>query len=233
MSRQFIYEGKAKQIYLEDDNVVIYYKDDATAFNGVKKDSIVNKGILNNSICAGIYEKLNAQDIPTHFIKKLSEREQLCKKVEIIPLEVIVRFVAAGSMAKRMGIAEGSELAHPVYELSYKDDNLNDPFINDDYATALNICSQDELTQIYDLAYNVSSFIAQMFAEVDLRLIDMKFEFGKTAEGEIVLADEITPDTCRLWDMSTGKKLDKDRFRHDLGGVDEAYIEVAKRLGVI
>lgn len=230
MSREFIYEGKAKQIYKQDENVVIYYKDDATAFNGVKKDTINNKGILNNKICSHIYTLLNDESIPTHFIKSLSEREQLCKSVEIIPLEVIVRNYVAGSMSKRMGIDEGFKLEETVFELSYKNDDLNDPFINDSYATSLKLCTKEELDIIYSLADRINKVISKMFDEVGITLIDMKFEFGKDCDGNIILADEITPDTCRLWDKETMKKLDKDRFRRDLGDVEDAYTEILRRL---
>ena len=226
-----MYEGKAKKIYATEnqEEVIIYYKDDATAFNGEKKEQIENKGILNNAITSMIYGMLNKEGIPTHFIKKLNDREQLCKKIEMIPLEVIVRNVAAGSMAKRLGLEEGSELKVTVFELSYKNDALGDPLINDYHAVAIGITTFEELAKIYSLTSKINEFLKEMFLKSNIKLIDFKLEFGR-CNGEIVLADEISPDTCRLWDATTGEKLDKDRFRRNLGNVKEAYVEILKRI---
>jgi len=231
-SREMLYEGKAKQIFKTDlqDKVIIYYKDDATAFNGVKKSSINNKGILNNGITAIIFKMLEEAGIKTHFIEKLNEREQLCERVDIIPLEVIVRNVIAGSMAKRLGIIEGTVPEQPIYEICYKNDDFKDPLINDDHAVALNLASYEELTEIKNLTLKINDVLVKFFAEQKIQLIDFKIEFGKNQEGAIVLADEISPDTCRLWDQETGEKLDKDRFRRDLGDVAEAYIEIFNRV---
>jgi phosphoribosylaminoimidazole-succinocarboxamide synthase len=226
-----LYEGKAKKIFSTDkeNEVIVYYKDDATAFNGIKKAQIENKGILNNSITTMLFELLGKKGIKTHFIKKLNEREQLCKKVEIIPLEVIVRNVAAGSMAKRYGIAEGTELKTTVFELSYKDDELGDPLINDYHAVAMGLTTFQELLEIYHLASEINDILREVFLKKDINLIDFKLEFGRL-NGEVLLADEISPDTCRFWDVKTGEKLDKDRFRRDLGSVTEAYEEILSRI---
>jgi len=231
--REMLYEGKAKQVFKSDDDhhVVIYYKDDATAFNGVKKSSIENKGILNNAITAKVFEIIEAGGIPTHFIKKIGEREQLCKKVTIIPLEVIMRNTIAGSMAKRLGIEEGTTPVRPVYELCYKNDLYGDPLINDDHAVVLGIATFEELAEIKALTERINDVLTPFFAKFNIRLIDFKIEFGRDTEGNIVLADEISPDTCRFWDLETGEKMDKDRFRRDLGKVEEAYIEIMKRIG--
>ena len=201
----------------------------STAFNGEKKEQIENKGILNNAITSMIYGMLNKEGIPTHFIEKLNDREQLCKKIEMIPLEVIVRNVAAGSMAKRLGLEEGSELKVTVFELSYKNDALGDPLINDYHAVAIGITTFEELAKIYSLTSKINEFLKEMFLKSNIKLIDFKLEFGR-CNGEIVLADEISPDTCRLWDATTGEKLDKDRFRRNLGNVKEAYVEILKRI---
>ena len=218
---EMMYEGKAKKIYATEnaEEVIVYYKDDATAFNGEKKDQINNKGILNNAITSMIFEMLNENGIKTHFVKKLNDREQLCKKVEIVPLEVIVRNVAAGSMAKRLGLEEGYKLKTTVFEFSYKDDELGDPLINSYHAVAIGAATFEEIKTIID-----------MTAKININLIDFKIEFGKLPNGEIVLADEISPDTCRFWDATTGEKLDKDRFRRDMGNVEEAYIEILNRI---
>ena len=230
--REFLYEGKAKQIYATDDDnlIIIHYKDDATAFNGIKKASIENKGILNNQITTLIFENLEKNGVPTHFIKKLNERDQLCKKVSIIPLEVIVRNVIAGSMAKRLGIEEGTKPNNTIFEICYKNDTLGDPLINDHHAVALNACSYEDLDVIYDLTRKINEFLKDLFLKQNIILVDFKIEFGRTSDGQIVLADEISPDTCRLWDKDTMKKLDKDRFRRDLGDVTEAYVEILNRL---
>jgi phosphoribosylaminoimidazole-succinocarboxamide synthase len=234
MEKTMLYEGKAKKIFeAEDkDNVIVYYKDDATAFNGAKKSQIDQKGVLNNSITSAIFEMLNNKGIKTHFIKKLNEREQLCKKVEIVPLEVIVRNVAAGSMAKRLGIEEGKELKTTIFEICYKNDELGDPLINDYHAVALDLASFDELEEMYSLTSNINNILKDFFIKQNIRLIDFKLEFGRY-KGEIILADEISPDTCRFWDAKTNEKLDKDRFRRDLGNVEEAYIEILNRISNI
>ncbi|MFT5874990.1 MAG: phosphoribosylaminoimidazole-succinocarboxamide synthase [Clostridium sp.] len=226
-----LYEGKAKIMYSTDnkDEVRVYYKDDATAFNGIKKAQIENKGNLNNSITTMLFELLENRGIKTHFIKKLSDREQLCKKVEIVPLEIIVRNVAAGSMAKRYGIEEGTKLKTTVFELSYKNDELGDPLINDSHSIAMGLATQEELSEIYKMASEINDILKEVFLKQDINLIDFKLEFGRY-KGEIILADEISPDTCRFWDVKTGEKLDKDRFRRDLGNVTEAYVEILSRI---
>jgi phosphoribosylaminoimidazole-succinocarboxamide synthase len=226
-----LYEGKAKKMFSTDnkDEVRVYFKDDATAFNGIKKAQIEKKGILNNSITTMLYELLEKKGIKTHFIKKLSDREQLCKKVEIVPLEVIVRNVAAGSMAKRYGIEEGTKLKTTVFELSYKNDELGDPLINDYHAVAMGLSTFEELSEIYHCASEINDILKELFLKKDINLVDFKLEFGRF-NGEIILADEISPDTCRFWDVKTGEKLDKDRFRRDLGNVTEAYEEILSRI---
>ena len=233
--KEMLYEGKAKQVYATDDPnlVVIHYKDAATAFNNLKKATIDSKGIFNNEITTIIFKKLNEAGIPTHYIETLNDRDQLCKKVQIVPLEVIVRNVIAGSMAKRLGIEEGTPAPNTIMEICYKDDALGDPLINDHHAVALGAATYDELREIYDLTGRINDFLKDMFAKINIRLIDFKIEFGKTADGQIVLADEISPDTCRLWDADTNVKLDKDRFRRDLGDVIGAYKEIDSRLNSI
>ncbi|MDD7793268.1 phosphoribosylaminoimidazolesuccinocarboxamide synthase [Clostridium sp. 'White wine YQ'] len=228
---EMMYEGKAKKIYATDkaDEVIVYYKDDATAFNGEKKGSIEDKGALNNAITSIIFELLNEKGVKTHFIKQLNEREQLCKKVEIVPLEVIVRNVAAGSMAKRLGLEEGFELKTTVYELSYKDDSLGDPLINDFHAVGIGATTFEELDKIYEITRKVNELLKEFFLKLNIKLIDFKLEFGRY-NGEILLADEVSPDTCRFWDASTNEKLDKDRFRRDLGNVKDAYVEILNRI---
>ncbi|MFV0424258.1 MAG: phosphoribosylaminoimidazolesuccinocarboxamide synthase [Bacilli bacterium] len=230
MNKEFLYEGKAKIIYKYGRDILVHYKDDATAFNGEKKGLIENKGIINNKITAIIYKYLNKNGVSTHFIEMLNEREQLCKKVDIIPLEVIVRNTVAGSMAKRYGLVEGIKLSTPVFELSYKNDDLNDPLINDYHVLAMNLCSENELSKLYEMAKIINELLIKLFSRIGIYLVDMKFEFGKDSTGNIVLADEISPDTCRLWDVETNLKMDKDRFRRDLGNVEEVYIEILKRL---
>ena len=231
-NRVMLYEGKAKQIFKTDDaaKVVIHYKDDATAFNGVKKSSIANKGILNNAITNIIFEMLEKRGIKTHFIEKINERDQLCHQVEIIPLEVIIRNVIAGSMAKRLGIEEGTVPSNVVYELCYKNDTYGDPLINDDHAVALGLATYEELATIKKMTLEINQALIEFFDKQGIRLIDFKIEFGRKNDGTIVLADEISPDTCRLWDKETNEKLDKDRFRRDLGNVEEAYIEILNRV---
>jgi phosphoribosylaminoimidazole-succinocarboxamide synthase len=230
--RQFLYEGKAKQIFLTDveDQIIIHYKDDATAFNGVKKANINSKGILNNKITEIIFNLLEKNGVKTHFIKRLDDRNQLCKRVEIIPLEVIVRNVIAGSMAKRLDMEEGSIPENTIYELCLKNDDLGDPLINDHHAVALGCATYEELEVIYSMTKTINDVLTDLFKRQGIRLVDFKIEFGKTMDGDIVLADEISPDTCRLWDLATNKKLDKDRFRRDLGDVVEAYVEIFERL---
>lgn len=229
---EMIYEGKAKKVYKTEDSekVVVYYKDDATAFNGEKKGQIEDKGIFNNTITSMLFKLLEESGVKTHFIEKLSDREQLCKRVDIVPLEVIVRNVAAGSMAKRYGLVEGTELKTTVFELSYKNDALGDPLINDYHAAAMGIATFEELKLIYEMTAKINEILKEFFLKQGIKLIDFKLEFGKTKEGEIILADEISPDTCRFWDAVTNEKLDKDRFRRDLGNVKEAYVEILKRI---
>lgn len=228
----FLYEGKAKQLYLTDDEnlVIVLYKDDATAGNGIKKGSIKNKGILNNDITTLIFNLLEDHGIKTHFVKKLNEREQLCQKVDIFPLEVIVRNVIAGSMAERLGIKEGTKPINTIFEICYKNDKYGDPLINDHHAVSLGLATYDELREIYSITDKINKLLKEKFDELGIMLVDFKIEFGKNSKGEILLADEITPDTCRFWDKETGEKLDKDRFRRDLGNIEEAYLEIFKRL---
>jgi len=230
--REMLYEGKAKKVYATDDSekVVIYYKDDATAFNGEKKGQIADKGVLNNNITSIIFDLLHKNGIKTHFVEKLSEREQLCKRVEIVPVEVIVRNTAAGSMAKRLGLAEGSPLKTTVFEICYKNDDLGDPLINDCHAVAIGLTTFEELKSIYEMTAKINEILKEFFIKQNIKLIDFKLEFGR-CNGEIVLADEISPDTCRFWDAATNEKLDKDRFRRDMGDVKEAYVEILKRMG--
>ena len=232
MKKEMLYEGKAKKIYATDkeNEVIVYYKDDATAFNGEKKGSIEDKGQFNNDITSIIFKMLEKNGIKTHFIEKLNDREQLCKKVSIVPLEVIVRNVAAGSMAKRLGIEEGTPLKTTVFEISYKNDELGDPLINDYHAVAIGAKTFEELQEIYAMTDKINELLKKFFASVNINLIDFKIEFGKTDDGKIVLADEISPDTCRFWDATTNEKLDKDRFRRDLGNVRGAYQEILSRM---
>ena len=231
-----LYEGKAKKVFATDreELVIIHYKDDATAFNGEKKGQIEDKGILNNRIASGLFELLGKSGVPTHFVASLNDRDMLCKKVKIVPLEVIVRNVAAGSMAKRLGLTEGTELKTVVFELSYKDDSLGDPLINDYHAVAIGASSFEEIEQIKKITFKINDVLSAFFIKKGIKLIDFKLEFGRTAggsgAGELVLADEISPDTCRFWDAATNEKLDKDRFRRDLGNVKEAYIEILNRI---
>lgn len=232
--REFIYEGKAKQVYAasRENLVIIHFKDDATAGNGAKKGTIVNKGIINNKITAKIFKMLGENGIKTHLIEVLNDREQLCEKVKIFPLEVTVRNVIAGTMSKRLGIEEGTVPPETIFEIGYKNDELGDPLINDYHAYALGI-KKEELEIIYSMTKKINQLLIKMFDEIGIKLIDFKIEFGRNSDGEIILADEITPDTCRLWDKKTGAKLDKDRFRRDMGNIEKAYIEVAQRLGVL
>ena len=231
--REQLYEGKAKKVFATEDPdvVIVSYKDDATAFNGVKKGTIVGKGAINNRMTNLVFKKFEAAGIPTHFIEELNDRETAVKKVNIVPLEVIVRNVAAGSFSKRMGVEEGRELLCPILEFSYKNDDLGDPFINDDYALALGLATKEEIDQIRSYTLKINEIIKEYFLNAGMKLIDFKIEFGRF-HGQIVLADEVSPDTCRLWDVNTNEKLDKDRFRRDLGNVEEAYNEVFHRLGL-
>ena len=227
-----LYEGKAKKIYsTENENeFVVYYKDDATAFNGEKKAEIASKGILNNKISTIIFEELAKEGIESHFIKNLSDREMLVKKVEILPLEVIVRNITAGSFCKRYGVQEGIVLDTPIFEMSYKNDDLGDPLLNDDHAVALKLATREEIEFLRTQTLKINEIMKKLFLKMDLKLVDFKLEFGKDSDGKIILADEISPDTCRLWDVNTNEKLDKDRFRRDLGDLVEGYEEVLARL---
>jgi phosphoribosylaminoimidazole-succinocarboxamide synthase len=227
-----VYEGKAKKVFKTDDPelYIVDYKDDATAFNGLKKGTIEDKGIINNRVTNYMMSILNKEGVPTHFVKELSPRETLVKKVTIVPLEVIIRNKAAGSFSKKYGVPEGTELASTVLEYSYKDDSLGDPLINDSHILALKIATKEELDKISSLALKVNEVLTRFFKGVGIELIDFKIEFGKTSAGEIILADEISPDTCRFWDIKTHEKLDKDRFRRDLGNVEGAYKEILRRL---
>ena len=226
------YEGKAKKVFATDnpETYVVEYKDDATAYNAQKRGTIVGKGVINNAVSAVLFERLETEKIPTHFIERLSERKQLVKAVEIIPVEVIVRNKVAGSFAKRYGVEEGGKLEPTVIEWCYKSDELGDPPMNDATAVALGFATAEELEIMFGLAIDINESLHDYFASIGLDLVDFKLEFGKLPSGEIVLADEISPDTCRLWDLETGEKMDKDRFRRDLGGVEEAYQEVYKRV---
>ena len=230
--KEQLYEGKAKKVFATDDAnlVIVSYKDDATAFNGEKKGTITGKGAINNVMSNHMFQLLERQGVPTHFVEQLSDRETVVKKVSIVPLEVIVRNISAGSFAKRYGVKEGIVFAEPTFELSYKNDDLGDPLMNDYHAIALGLATRDEIEQIKSMTFKINEVMKQHFDTLNVTLVDFKLEFGKTADGAIVLADEISPDTCRLWDKSTGEKLDKDRFRRDLGGVEEAYQEIMKRV---
>ena len=229
--KELLYEGKAKKVFATEDPdvVIVDYKDDATAFNGEKKGTIVGKGAINNRMTNHVFRLIAKEGVPTHLVEELSDRETAVKKVEIVPLEVIVRNVAAGSFSKRMGVEEGRELLCPILEFSYKDDDLGDPFINDDYALALGLATQEEIDKIKSYTRTVNRAMKEYFLSLGLKLIDFKIEFG-LYEGEVILADEISPDTCRLWDVKTNEKMDKDRFRRDLGNVEETYREVLKRV---
>ncbi len=226
-----LYEGKAKKVYAtsDPDLVIVDYKDDATAFNGEKKGTIVGKGVINNKMTNYMFGLLEKEGVPTHLVEELSDRETLVKKVEIVPLEVIVRNVAAGSFSKKLGIEEGRKLSCPTLEFSYKNDDLGDPFINDYYALALDLATKEEIDTIAKYAFKVNEFMLKFFKEINVDLIDFKIEFGRF-HGKILLADEISPDTCRFWDSTTHEKLDKDRFRRDMGGVEDAYNEMMRRI---
>ncbi len=227
-----LYEGKAKKVFATDDPeaYIVDYKDDATAFNGLKKGTIADKGIINNRVSNHMMRMLEQHGIPTHLIEELSERETLVKKVTIVPLEVIVRNIAAGSLSKRLGLPEGTKMKHTVLEYCYKDDELGDPMVNDFHILAMELATEEELATISSYALKINELMTDYLKDLGIELIDFKIEFGRTSDGTIILADEISPDTCRFWDSKTGEKLDKDRFRRDLGGVEDAYHEVMKRM---
>ena len=231
--KELLYEGKAKKVYTTEnpDVLIVDYKDDATAFYGVKKGTIVGKGVVNNRMTNHIFKMLEEKGIPTHFIEELSDRETAVKKVEIVPLEVIVRNVAAGSFSKKLGIEEGFRLLSPTLEFSYKNDELGDPMINDYYAVAIGAATREEIDKITELVFKINEILVDYFKSIKVDLIDFKVEFGRY-KGQIILADEISPDTCRFWDSETHEKLDKDRFRRDLGHVEEAYEEIYRRIGL-
>ncbi len=230
--KEMLYEGKAKQVFLteKEDEYLIHYKDDATAFNGEKKEVIMGKGELNLAISTIIFEMLEKNGITTHYIKTLNNRDMLVKKVTILPLEVIIRNISAGSICKRLDLQEGLNFKEPIFEICYKNDDLGDPLINDDHAVALGLIERDELAAVKKTTLQINSLLIEFFKQVGLKLIDFKIEFGKTEDGTIILADEISPDTCRLWDEKTNEKMDKDRFRRDLGNLIEGYKEVLDRI---
>ena len=230
--KEQLYEGKAKKVFATDDPnlYIVDYKDDVTAFNGQKKGQIAGKGVINNVMSNHMFQLLEQQGVPTHFVEQLSERETVVKKVSIVPLEVIIRNISAGSFAKRYGVEEGIVFKAPTIEFSYKNDDLGDPLINDYHALALGLATEAEINEIKAMAFKVNEVMKDYFDHLNVTLVDFKLEFGKTPDGKIILADEISPDTCRLWDKTTGEKLDKDRFRRDLGGVEEAYQEIMRRV---
>lgn len=227
-----LYEGKAKKVFATDeaDKVIVSYKDDATAFDGTKKGTILGKGAINNRMSNYLMQLLEKHGIPTHFVEELNDRETVVKKVSIVPLEVIIRNISAGSFAKRYGVEEGIVFAAPTIEFSYKNDNLHDPLINSYHALALGLATEEEIAQIKAMAFKVNEVLKEYFLKLNVKLVDFKLEFGRLADGTIVLADEISPDTCRFWDATTNEKLDKDRFRRDLGGVEDAYQEMMRRV---
>ena len=227
-----IYEGKAKKVYATDDPelVIVSYKDDATAFNGVKRGTITGKGVINNKVTNYLMQMLEKEGVPTHFVEELNDRDTVVKKVSIVPLEVIIRNISAGSFAKRFGVEEGIVFDEPTIEFSYKNDELGDPLMNAYHAVALKAATWEEIETIKSMAFKVNEVLKAFFKAVNVDLVDFKLEFGKTADGTIVLADEISPDTCRFWDSTTHEKLDKDRFRRDLGGVEDAYSEMMRRI---
>ena len=231
--KELLYEGKAKKVFTTEDPdvLIVSYKDDATALDGQKKGTIVGKGAINNRMTNHVFKKLEADGVPTHLVEELNDRETAVKKVEIVPLEVIVRNFSAGSFAKKLGMEEGIKLLQPTLEFSYKNDDLHDPFINSYYALALGLATQEEIDTISKYAFKVNAVMQEYFASLGIELIDFKIEFGRY-HGEIILADEVSPDTCRLWDKETHEKLDKDRFRRDLGNVEDAYNEVFRRMGI-
>ncbi len=227
-----LYEGKAKKVFATDDEnlLIVSYKDDATAFNGLKKGTIVGKGVVNNKVTNYLMQKLEAEGVPTHFVEQLSDRETVVKRVSIVPLEVIIRNISAGSFAKRFGVEEGIVFDEPTIEFSYKNDELGDPLMNAYHALALKLATKEEIETIKAMAFKVNSVLKAFFKAVNVDLVDFKLEFGRLADGTIVLADEISPDTCRFWDSTTHEKLDKDRFRRDLGNVEDAYSEMMRRI---
>ena len=230
--REQLYEGKAKKVYATDDKnlVIVSYKDDATAFNGIKKGTISGKGVVNNKMSNFLMQLLEKGGIPTHFVEELNDRDTVVKKVSIVPLEVIIRNISAGSFAKRYGVDEGIVFSEPTIEFSYKNDDLGDPLINSYHALALGLATKEEIETIKSMSFKINALLKEYFAKLGVTLVDFKLEFGRLSDGTIVLADEISPDTCRFWDSTTGEKLDKDRFRRDLGGVEEAYNEMMKRV---
>ena len=232
MPEELLYEGKAKKLFITEDPQIlrVEYKDDATAFNGKKFDRLRDKGRLNNAITVFFFEHLDTKDIPSHFVRKISETEQLVRRVKIIPLEVVVRNVAAGSLSKRIGWEEGKELPHPIVEFYYKDDDLGDPLLAEEHIRLLELASEGQIEELKKRGLAVNEALKSLMLSKGIRLIDFKLEFGLDQKGEILLADEISPDTCRFWDIESGKILDKDRFRRDLGGVTEAYLEIHQRL---
>ena len=227
-----MYEGKAKKVFATDDEnyCIVSYKDDATAFNGLKKGTILGKGAINNRVTNHLMKLLESKGIPTHFVEELSDRDTVVKKVSIVPLEVIVRNIAAGSLAKRLGLSEGVKMKKTVLEYCYKDDDLGDPMVNEYHILAMEYCTKEELDLIASYSLKINEILSEYLKAVNIELIDFKLEFGKTSDGTIVLADEISPDTCRFWDSVSHEKLDKDRFRRDLGGVEDAYKEILNRL---
>ncbi len=232
MPEELLYEGKAKKLFITEDPQIlrVEYKDDATAFNGKKFDRLRDKGRLNNAITVFFFEHLDTKDIPSHFVRKISETEQLVRRVKIIPLEVVVRNVAAGSLSKRIGWEEGKELPHPIVEFYYKDDDLGDPLLAEEHIRLLELASEAQIEELKKRGLAINEALESLMLSKGIRLIDFKLEFGLDQKGEILLADEISPDTCRFWDIESGKILDKDRFRRDLGGVTEAYLEIHQRL---
>lgn len=230
--KEQLYEGKAKKVFKTEDDelLIVSYKDDATAFNGLKKGTIAGKGVINNKMSNLLMQRLEKAGVPTHFVKELSDRDTLVKRVSIVPLEVIVRNIAAGSFSKRYGVEEGTHFDSPTIEFSYKNDELGDPLINDYHAIAMKLATPEEIEKIKEYSFAVNEQLKAFWKECGITLVDFKLEFGKLSDGSIVLADEISPDTCRLWDSKTGEKLDKDRFRRDMGGVEDAYNEIMKRL---
>lgn len=230
--KEQLYEGKAKKVFKTEDDelLIVSYKDDATAFNGLKKGTIAGKGVINNKMSNLLMQRLEKAGVPTHFVKELSDRDTLVKRVSIVPLEVIVRNIAAGSFSKRYGVEEGTHFDSPTIEFSYKNDELGDPLINDYHAIAMKLATPEEIEKIKEYSFEVNEQLKAFWKECGITLVDFKLEFGKLSDGSIVLADEISPDTCRLWDSKTGEKLDKDRFRRDMGGVEDAYNEIMKRL---
>ena len=230
--REQMYEGKAKKVFATDDAnyCIVSYKDDATAFNGLKKGTISGKGVVNNKMSNYLMQLLEKEGVPTHYVEELNDRETVVKKVFIVPLEVIIRNVAAGSFSKRLGVEEGTALKTTILEFCYKNDDLGDPMVNDYHILAMGYATEEDLNTIKTLTFKINEFLKDFFKKINVDLIDFKIEFGKTADGQIVLADEISPDTCRFWDATTHEKLDKDRFRRDLGGVEDAYQEMMKRI---